>query len=62
MEKGLLAAVAVVFAGFVGYKIVQKKNPELIKNVKGSISDAGRKMEAILDEAKNSFREGYAQG
>lgn len=60
--KGLCLAAAAVFAGFVGYKIVQKKNPELITKVKGSFSDAGRKLSDILSEAGKSFHEGYAQG
>ncbi|MBF0486355.1 MAG: hypothetical protein HQL16_07580 [Candidatus Omnitrophica bacterium] len=62
MIKGLLAAVAVVFAGVVGYKILEKKNPALIKKVKGSIDEAGEKMGSILTDAKESFYEGYAQG
>ncbi|HBR14197.1 MAG TPA: hypothetical protein DD723_01450 [Candidatus Omnitrophica bacterium] len=62
MEKGLCIAVVAVFAGFVGYKIVQKKNPALIKNAQEAVADAGKKMKAVLDAAKESFYEGYAQG
>lgn len=62
MIKGLWIAVGVVFAGIVGYKILEKKNPALLKKVKGSVAQAGDKVNAILDDAKESFYEGYAQG
>jgi hypothetical protein len=62
MEKGFFAAVVAVFAGYVGYKIIQKKNPEIFRKVEKSIASAGKKMSAILDEAKESFHAGYAQG
>lgn len=62
MGKGLFAAIIVIFAGFVGYKIVEKKNPQFIKKVKGSISDAGDRVSAVLSEARESFHEGYARG
>jgi hypothetical protein len=62
MGKGLLVAVVTVFAGFVGYKIIKKKNPELINKIKGSISNAGKKFSAVVDEARISFAEGYAHG
>lgn len=60
--KGLAVAAVAVFAGFVGYKILQKKNPDLIKKVKGSVSDAGSKLSGMLSEARQSFQEGYAHG
>lgn len=64
-EKGLLATAAtvagVVFVGLVGYKIIKKKRPDAFKKVKQSISGAGKKMSGILEEAKESFHEGYAQ-
>ena len=61
MIKGLFAAVVVVFAGFVGYKILKKKNPELIKKVKGSISEAGKNIADNIAAAKESFYEGYSR-
>lgn len=62
MGKGLLVAAVAVFAGFVGYKIIQKKNPELINKIKGSVSNAGKRLADIVDEARTSFSEGYAHG
>ncbi len=62
MEKGLVVAIVAVFAGFVGYKIIQKKNPELIKKIKGSVDNVGKKLSTVADEAKASFAEGYAHG
>ncbi|MBF0594505.1 MAG: hypothetical protein HQL22_06020, partial [Candidatus Omnitrophica bacterium] len=61
MIKGLFAVVAVAFVGVVGYKILEKKNPALIRKVKGSVSGVGQKVSAIIDDAKESFYEGYAQ-
>ncbi|MBF0511153.1 MAG: hypothetical protein HQL13_02370 [Candidatus Omnitrophica bacterium] len=62
MVKGLFAVVAVVFVGVVGYKILEKKNPGLIKKVKGSIDEVGEKMSSVITDAKESFYEGYAKG
>lgn len=62
IEKGICAAVITVFAGFVGYKILQKKNPELVKSIKDSFSNAGNKFSAVVAESKQSFQEGYANG
>ncbi|MBF0330874.1 MAG: hypothetical protein HQL17_02975 [Candidatus Omnitrophica bacterium] len=62
MIKGLLAAVGVVFVGVVAYKIIEKKNPAMLKGIKKSIDDAGSQMSAVIDDAKESFYEGYAQG
>ena len=61
IEKGLLATVVVVFAGFVGYKILKKKRPRMLKELKTSVSDARKKMSEIVGEARESFREGYQQ-
>ncbi|MBF0569711.1 MAG: hypothetical protein HQL18_02925 [Candidatus Omnitrophica bacterium] len=62
MIKGLWVAVGVVFAGVVGYKILEKKNPALLKKVKGSVDKAAEKVSSIVTDAKESFYEGYAQG
>ena len=61
MVKGLWIAVGVVFAGVVGYKIIEKKNPALLKKIKGSVAEAGNKVQAVVADAKESFYEGYAQ-
>ena len=61
MVKGLLTVLGVVFVGVVGYKILEKKNPALIKKVKGSVAGVGNKVTSIIDDAKESFYEGYAQ-
>jgi hypothetical protein len=64
-EKGVLAsAVAVagaVFAGVVGYKIIKKKRPDLLKKAKKSISGITERTGEILDGARQSFRAGYAK-
>lgn len=61
MVKGLFAAVVVVFAGFVGYKILKKKNPKLIEKFKGSITGAGKNIADNIAAAKDSFYEGYSR-
>jgi hypothetical protein len=61
-DKGLIIAVVAVFAGFVGYKIIEKKNPQLLKKMKSSVAGAGKKVSSIVDEAKASFQEGYSHG
>ncbi|UCC95501.1 MAG: hypothetical protein JSW40_01815 [Candidatus Omnitrophota bacterium] len=64
-EKGILATAGVVagavFVSFVGYKILKKKSPTVVKKVKTSIADTKKRMSKIADSAKESFREGYAQ-
>jgi hypothetical protein len=62
MNDGIVAAIVVVFAGVVGYKIIKKKNPGLINKVKSSASGIGNKFSSFADEAKSSFAEGYARG
>ncbi|MBF0254739.1 MAG: hypothetical protein HQL11_06430 [Candidatus Omnitrophica bacterium] len=60
IDKGILIAVGVVLAGVVGYKVVEKRNPEAIKNAKKALAKAGKGVTDIIDSAKGSFREGYA--
>jgi hypothetical protein len=62
VSEGLVAAVVAVFAGFVGYKILEKKNPQLLKKMKSSVSGAGKRVSGMVEEAKASFHEGYAHG
>jgi hypothetical protein len=58
-EKGLLIAAGVAFAGFVGYKIIKKKKPDVLKKAKSSISDIKKRTSEIVEGAKESFHEGY---
>lgn len=64
LEKGVLVTVAVgigaVFAGIVGYKILKKKKPEIIKKAKESVADTKKKASEIAQGARESFRKGYA--
>lgn len=59
VEKGLLVTTVVVFAGFVGYKVLKKKKPAMFKKFKASIFNAGKKISEMAIGAKESFREGY---
>jgi hypothetical protein len=60
-EKSVLVTVGVVFAGLVGYKVIEKKRPDLIKKAKRSASDAKKSVSGVLEGAAESFREGYAK-
>ena len=60
IEKGILITAGVVFVGAVGYKIIKKKRPDLIKKAKKSVSDVKERTLEIIDGAKESFRKGYA--
>ena len=60
IEKGLVTAAVVTFAGLVGYKIIQKKSPAAIKKVKKFVSGITKRTTEIIENAKESFREGYA--
>lgn len=62
MDNGIVAAVVVVFAGVVGYKIIKKKNPAMLNKVKGSFSGIGNSFSTFAQEARSSFAEGYAAG
>jgi len=59
--KGLLIIAGVVFAGAVAYKIITKKNPDMIKKAKKVVSDVRKRTTEIIDGARESFREGYAK-
>ncbi len=59
-EKGLLVTASVVFAGLVGYKIIKKKRPDLLKKAKKSVFDIKKRTSEIIEGARASFREGYA--
>lgn len=60
IEKGLAVAAGVVFIGLVGYRIVQKKKPELLKKARKSASDVTKRASKIAEKARASFRAGYA--
>ena len=59
--KGLLVVVGLVFVGVVGYKILKKQGPAIIRSVKGAMVRTGDKVTLAIDDAKESFYEGYAQ-
>ena len=63
VEKGVLVAASVivgaVFAGFVGYKVLKKKKPEVLDKARKSMSDIKDKSSEMIQGAKRSFREGY---
>ena len=61
IEKGLLVAAGLVFAGVVGYKVIKKKKPDAFKNVRESVCNIKKRTFQIVEGAKDSFREGYAK-
>ena len=58
IQKGLLVAAGMAFAGIVVYKIAKKKGPDVLKNV-GKIRDD---VLHVISGMKGSFREGYVEG
>lgn len=59
--KGILAALGAVFAGVVAYKIVQKKKPEVIENLKEKAQKVKEKTVETFQNAGEAFKEGYSQ-
>lgn len=60
MEKGILLVLGIAIVGFVGYEIIKREKPEMIKRAKASLSDATEGFRGALKDAKASFMEGYA--
>ena len=63
MIKGLLIGAVVVggvFVGFVGYKVVTKKGPNLLATAKKKVSNVGKRTSEVITEAKQAFAEGFA--
>ena len=58
--KALIVTTIAVLIGVVGYKVIKRKNPELIENTKNKISKITSAPTEFLKGAKDSFREGYA--
>lgn len=58
-EKTIGIVAGVALAGFVGYKIIKKKKPEIIDKAKRSVSNLKGKSLDVINDAKRSFRDGY---
>lgn len=56
-----IAGVAVVLAGVIAYKIIKKRKPQLLRDVKKSASGLNKKTSEMAAAAREAFREGYAQ-
>ena len=61
IEKGLVAVAGVVFIGFVGYKVIRKMRPEMMRKTGKTLSGITQKSADFIEGAKHSFREGYAR-
>lgn len=61
IEKGLALTAGVVFVGLIGYKIIKKKKPDMLKKAKCSASNIKNRTKEVIEGAKASFREGYAK-
>lgn len=59
-EKSLLIIAGVAVVGVVGYKIIKKKNPEMLKNLEHSFSNISGSTAKLFEGAAQSFKEGYA--
>lgn len=63
IDKGIAGIVGTLagaaFIGIVGYKVIEKKNPALLKKAKKSVSGAKERISDIAEGARDSFREGF---
>lgn len=60
IEKGVIAAIAVVAVGIVGYKVIQKKRASgLLSGAKKTVGGIGGGLGKFFDDATDSFRKGY---
>lgn len=59
MEKGILIVLGIAIVGFVGYEIVKREKPEMMKKAKDSFSDATEGIRGVFKDAQASFMEGY---
>ena len=57
---GIGAAAVVVLAGMVTFKVVKKKNPDMIKKTMKSVDAVKAKVSESVKGAQAAFREGFA--
>ena len=57
---GIGAAAVVVLGGMVAYKVMIRKNPDIIKKTAKSVDTVKDKASAAVKGAKDAFREGFA--
>lgn len=60
MVKGILIGAGVIVAGYVVYKVVQKKSPKMLKAAKKHAANFKKRTGEIVNEARQAFREGFA--
>lgn len=62
MTKALLIGGSIVggiFVGFVVYKVVKKKGPELLATAAKKTSEVRKRISETVAEAKQAFSEGF---
>ena len=63
IDKAVLATIGIAagigFTGYVGYKILKKKKPLVIQNIKQSLSNLKDTSLNTVKHAKESFQKGY---
>ena len=57
---GIGAAAVVVLAGMVAFKVMKKKNPDMIEKASKSVGNVRGKASEAVKGAKAAFREGFA--
>ncbi|HUV40668.1 MAG TPA: hypothetical protein VMW23_02625 [Sedimentisphaerales bacterium] len=60
MVKGILIGAGVIVAGYVVYKVVQKKSPKMLKAAKKHAVNLKKRTGEIAAEARQAFRQGFA--
>ncbi|MBF0521931.1 MAG: hypothetical protein HQL24_02625 [Candidatus Omnitrophica bacterium] len=58
--KSLLVVAGIAVVGVVGYKILKKKNPKILKDVQQSVVGIKNSTVKLFEGAAESFKEGYA--
>ena len=59
-EKPAGMILGLVVAGFVGYKILGRTKPRLLRKIKRTVLDTTDRIVEIYRGAQDSFSEGYA--
>jgi len=61
IDKSLFTAAAGAIAAVVGYKVIKKMNPKLVKLTKKTFKEVKKETKKIVDEAKSTIKDGISK-